>query len=940
MLELHDITKVYKTKSENVVALNKVNLTFGETGMVFVTGKSGSGKTTLLNVVGGLDAFDGGDLVVKGRNFAEFKQSDFDDYRNTFIGFVFQEYNLLDEMSVEKNISLAMELQGSKKDVERINEILRQVDLEGLNNRRPSELSGGQKQRVAIARALVKNPKIILTDEPTGALDTNSGVQVMNLLKDLSRERLVIIVSHNMDLARAYADRIIEMQDGEVVRDYTLTRNEQSQKLHVKELPNKVLVKLGAELSDKDLTVLKAAVKQCKEIQIVDENNFYIEAETETVKTKAYQADDAKFIKGKLGFGNTLKMGLANLKIKPIRLVVTILLCAIAFSIFGLFDTMSVYNEARLTANTLKNSNVPNVVLTASYLESNGDEYKLSVDSEVVKQLRADTGLNFKGVYDISPTKPDETKSVANISKYYLTTKMSGVVEIENEAELASLNLSLSAGRLPTAYDEIAISNYYAMCVISYGYSYGDFVINADNCRNFVPADLVRDEPLVLTLDMVPYKIVGIVDVGKIDSKYDSILKDYANAVGSLKTDFSNYVNNSFCLYGFVKDGFVDNSYEQSQTMFQYRNSTYNYDFEAIPNNAQYFFNYDQFAKIGGKVLFIDQSNTTLSANDVLINIRYFKTVYASLIEEFTATATEAGNESDLKLFDENVVKLNTTKTTAEEKIEACEKLLNLLCGSTYRYPISAFMLDTKVVKRDTTRYDSDGVDLAKVPLENDTYKIVGFYTGVAPGVSATALVLTEDGIANLGVNMLQGSYNAVIAPSPKGTSQINKVVSLVRASEGLKFSSYNNVIAIITLNHDLLQEMSTLFLAASGVFAAFAIAMMANYISTSIANRHTQIGILRALGTTGVGVLLMFLVESLVIALINAVISNVVTALGSMALNSFFVNVLNVSIPLATYTFRQVGVITGLSLGVAVLASLVPIIKLSRKKPIETIRR
>ena len=945
MLELRNITKVYKTKSEEVVALDKVNLTFGETGMVFVTGKSGSGKTTLLNVVGGLDAFDDGDLIVKGRSFANFKQNDFDDYRNTFIGFVFQEYNLLDEMTVEKNISLAMELQGAKKrDVDKINQILKQVDLEGLNDRFPSELSGGQKQRVAIARALVKDPKIILTDEPTGALDTNSGIQVMSLLKELSADRLVIIVSHNMDLARAYADRIIEMQDGAIVRDYSLARDKQSVKLYMKESKDKVLVKRGVKLTDKDLTTLESALQHGKDVKFVDESNFYVEIDTEKVQPKEYSPEDSKFIKGRLGFGNTMKMGFQNLKIKPIRLVVTILLCAIAFSIFGLFDTMSVYNEGRLTANTMRNSNVPSLVLSASYQEENGDEYKLNVSQELIDQLREQTGLAFKGVYSISPTKPDETRAIANISKYYVTTKMTGVVEIADEDDLASIGMSVKAGRLPADYDEIALPWYYAMCVINYGYEYGDFVINADNCNDVTPADLVKEEPLVLTLNMVPYKIVGIVDTGAIDGKYDSILADYANASVLLKTDFENYVNNSYHLYGFVKDGFVEYKYAggaegKNKTLLQYKNPSYNFDFDVIATDIQYFFNYDQLIEVGGSTMFIDLGKKTLNDDEILVNVWLFPTLYADMIAKCEEAATAANNKEDLKLLKE-LSKLKSTQYTVEEKLTIVDNVMTLLTNSTYNNKVSDFKLVTKVTKRDTTRYEADNSDLLHVKLENDTYKVVGFYAGLAASVNPNTLVLANGGIANLGIYMMQGPYNSVIAPSTKGNAQINKVVSLVRSNSGLKFSSHNNIITVISVNKDVFEEVSLLFLIASGIFAVFSIAMMANYISASITNRRTQIGILRALGTTGVGVLLMFLVQSLVIAIINIALSNVITAVGCVLLNGFFENALNVSIPLATYTARQFGVITGLSIGVAVLASIVPIVNLSRKKPIETIRK
>ena len=161
--------------------------------MVFITGKSGSGKTTLLNIIGSLDNFTSGEILIKNKSTAEFTKSDYDAYRNTYIGFVFQEYNLLDNMTIEKNIMLATELQGIKDNKEKVEEILDKVDLHDIAQRKPQELSGGQRQRVAIARALVKNPTIIMADEPTGALDSENSLQVMQLLKKLSKEKLVIL---------------------------------------------------------------------------------------------------------------------------------------------------------------------------------------------------------------------------------------------------------------------------------------------------------------------------------------------------------------------------------------------------------------------------------------------------------------------------------------------------------------------------------------------------------------------------------------------------------------------------------------------------------------------------------------------------------------------------------------------------------------------------
>lgn len=222
MLKLLNITKEYRIDDNDVtLALNNVSIEFRQNEFVSILGPSGCGKTTLLNIVGGLDRYTSGDIQVDGVSTKEFDDVDWDTYRNQRVGFVFQSYNLIPHMNILKNVALCLTLAGVSKEerIERAMEALRKVGLADQAKKRPNQLSGGQAQRVAIARALVNNPDIILADEPTGALDTESGIQIMELLKEVASDRLVVMVTHNPQLAEEYSTRIVYLKDGEVVGD-------------------------------------------------------------------------------------------------------------------------------------------------------------------------------------------------------------------------------------------------------------------------------------------------------------------------------------------------------------------------------------------------------------------------------------------------------------------------------------------------------------------------------------------------------------------------------------------------------------------------------------------------------------------------------------------------------------------------------------------------
>ncbi len=218
MLQIKNISKQYRTGELVQNALNDVSLNFRDNEFVAILGPSGSGKTTLLNIIGGLDRYDSGDLIINGISTKKYKDRDWDSYRNHTIGFVFQSYNLIPHQNILSNVELALTISGISKSErkKRAKEALEKVGLGDQLHKRPNQMSGGQMQRVAIARALVNDPDILLADEPTGALDSETSIQVMDLLNEVAKDRLVIMVTHNPELAEKYANRVVNLADGKL----------------------------------------------------------------------------------------------------------------------------------------------------------------------------------------------------------------------------------------------------------------------------------------------------------------------------------------------------------------------------------------------------------------------------------------------------------------------------------------------------------------------------------------------------------------------------------------------------------------------------------------------------------------------------------------------------------------------------------------------------
>lgn len=476
MLEVRHLRKEYRTKKGVVTkALDDVSLTFAETGMVFILGKSGSGKSTLLNVCGGLDKADSGEIIIKGKSSNEFSGQDFDSYRNTYVGFVFQEYNILDEFTVEENIALALELQNKKRDKAIIDKILADVDMTSFASRKPNTLSGGQKQRVAIARALVKEPEIIMADEPTGALDSKTGRQVFDTLKKLSETKLVLVISHDRDFAEQYGDRIIELKDGKVISDQTRAENADGDKNVRFYGSDTVCITRGSELTADDMQSIRNFLQKSSGSAVISTSRERITEIKQDLpemsvgdfrdveaQPQSKEYPEQKLIRSHLPLKHAVRMGGSSLKTKPVRLVFTILLSVIAFVLFGIASTLMLFDGKQVTKETLNDSNDAYIILSKAYWQTSksyeNDKLEYQYDEKIQTRYTYD---EFKAIRDKYPGAIASINygtliggiTMTSVVQQFYTSNIDGFI-------ITDPSLVYTAGRAPAALDEVAITDF------------------------------------------------------------------------------------------------------------------------------------------------------------------------------------------------------------------------------------------------------------------------------------------------------------------------------------------------------------------------------------------------------------------------------------------------------------------------------------------------
>ncbi len=996
MLELKKLNKTYKPKKGVPVrALKDISLSFEDSGMVFLLGKSGSGKSTLLNLIGGLDFADSGEIIIDGKSSKEFKQSDFDSYRNTYVGFVFQEYNILNEFSVGENITLALELQSQKSNSQRLEEVLKEVDLEGYADRKPNELSGGQKQRVAIARAIIKDPKIIMADEPTGALDSETGKAIFDTLKRLSKDRLVIVVSHDKEFAEQYGDRIIELADGEVISD-------------------DALASLSADSTkDKPSVELK---------------------------------------KSRLPYRRALAMGAKSMRRKRFRLAITILLCYFSFSAFGIADVMVGFDVQKTITSNFYESDENYFSINAQVLEEDLRDYSSTVEcsEEDLQKLREVTGLDFQGVIaaHYAPLVLDsDLLELDNGIEYY--SAGDGRRDGDGGSLPASQELFDALGfklygRLPSNENEIVITRrryeQYKLAGIDLRGNVedikpeeiGDF---QDFLDNIIPR--INDSGYLTGDNYGPLYIVGVVDTfADADGR---LLNCQPNDIYHLNWTLRRYFSKGYHNLSYIHQSLYDKHLEESrgkentdfgraggiwftgttsskgvasQEALKYVDNIIwldgkgdrkelaenevvigidsavklwpagNYFAESIARSARYdkrFFNnlitfeymsLNDFRYGGASIVAYCEEAEKLPSEKLEIYKQYCKdieyifsqsdNIMISNCTTYLSSSSSIWSGSDPNALQEKQWRFSYACYLACERDwdiqggynanitgEACGKVVSdknknrIFVENRIEKALSSMrQIDARDYELNFsgTQHRTDYTDIKY----DSAPTIVGIYFA-KDGYPNDFMINDKAYYKSLDYEPIM--YNFLIAPL-SGSARTKDVIKLITnlhfdMSEFRTFYCNNPIyyeLQDMAITYNTLKKFMYW---GSAILGLFSILLLGNYIELSISSKKREIGILRAVGAKKSDILAIFINEGAIISAIIVTLAVIGTGFLTLGFNMLVPSAfgLTYNIKVLSFGIRQIAMLLALCFGTTAIAGAIPLYKLSKKKPVDSIQ-
>ena len=930
MIQLKNVTKIYGSGKNSVIALENVNINFGSKGLVVILGKSGCGKSTLLNIMGGLDKTTTGELVVNGRSAKTFSSSEFDSYRNTYVGMVFQEFNLIDEITVYQNIEITLKLQRRNTDVNTVDEVLSMVGLSSLGYRRPSELSGGQRQRVALARALLKNPQILLADEPTGSLDVSTSEEVFEVLKKLARNQLVVVVTHDRELAFAYGERIIELIDGRVVLDKEIQPESYTP---VKSFSKNVIeVSAGGKISPQDIND-KLKKNSHNYVGISHDKDrialaypetfdfFYLPKEKLKMRdtlSENIESDGKPFNlqKGALTLKDAISMARVNKKRTRKRFRFITFLNTLCFALLSLSFILSMVNLPDVIAKSAFDTYSQSLVAvspmnTGNYwdLPQEMTETDITTVSGIAenRKLHKVYSVNLFPYYAISETVQD----IGSIAGSYMSAtnniditlnSYTGVIE---GSSLSDLGIPLvENGGLDSCRDfnDIIISDFAADKLLKRGF----FGLDKNGLHGcYYPKqfeELVGMSVKMVNADLT-LKIAGIFKTDYLRYKY--LIKTEERVSQDSQISITNWQNNKNFLYSkiFTKSGFINEHFDTSATQIDmgfYGEQFINFKIDI--NTVKYEHNYFKNP--------IDTDNNSFLWIDPMYQ---------------TTVIMPSGEEQPFPNLNENGIAVS----------------LQLLQAIFPRFnPLMDIKIEEGIVELNPqyrnleiqTNNEHFGVPIAAV------YDAMNFQSPPKPLVVGTYLI---NQLRNNSQQTKTFSLRSVMFYRGGDFGNIKTIAGKLIEKEYLMYCSVGSISEILQLG-DMFGTAAEVFFYISLAVAAFSFLLILNYMSSSIRFRAKEIAVYRVIGARRIDVAKIFLTESMMLAIISTFFASILGAIITYFVKTSaksMLQIFNLSFSIFSFDLLTVALIFVSASVLVVTASLLPIFAITRRKAIEALK-
>ena len=897
MIELKNVCKEYKAKNRVVTkALNNINIKLPSSGLVFVLGKSGSGKSTLLNLIGCMDKVTSGNILINDKDISKLSESKLNDYRNSCFGFIFQEHNLIEKFSVYDNLKLPCTLKKLKYKKDDYDKILNSVSLDNLGYRRVNELSGGQKTRVSIARALIKNPNVILADEPTGNLDSTNSTQIFEILKNISKDRLVIVVTHDTEYAYKYGDRVIEIEDGNITKDNIVN-------------------------------------------QINEENK------------------EIKIVKSRLSFVDAIKFSSLNLRRKTIRLIVISIIISVTLTLFGYSYLMSDIDIINTHVKTMINNNETEMTLVKKISGKNLSDINpaLSISDEDIKYIRNNITnnieLTYRLVLDNEFMKLEKNMDFENpnlelsYNAYYNHTYTESTFIEKSKESLESLKL---IGSAPTGNNDIAIYKVLA----DYLLINGTIILDSDSKGNLIQKtwypkdynDLVNSHKKILLTngnfrnskkyyvlitgiideDLSKFEVLKTIDRTKAKHEQKTLLDEFSNKYMPL-------LNLRIVSDSFYKDTIMDKNYILDNNLYDL---TYTY------NNEKYYTSFSSSLISSVEMNIYDGKKTRkisdIKEDEIVLDMSLISKMnggdkfYSEQLEIYTKKIDKEYEDKVKqreKKLEEEQKKLDDDPEYIVKEIPEIVKLdENKILDDFNKKFIDDFGIIGKIIN----------VSINDLYKENNSkaydLKVIGYVYGNNENNSDKSLV--NEKLISEYMRGNRETYKININEIDE-----NKIKDLlVKYSDDKNFNISTLYSSTIKSLKTSVNKLNGLFKKISYGLIAFSIVLLTLYILMSINNSKKEIGILRSLGTKISGIYKIFYIEGLIIGVISVVLSSVFIYFGTGFINNYISKDLFYSVKPIVFNPNVILYISVIIFIAVSISSLIPLMKISKSKVIDII--